>query len=667
MFCRKCGKEIPDDSEFCPKCGIKTKLEETNNDYSKARTCPKCGKEIHSSSTKYCPYCSSALFSESQTTTDMPNVAPISINRENVPFVKCSRCGTMCRPSPGQTTCLKCGAPLKDAKSDVSGKAASGDTTVKIAAAESKPSSAISVLSAPLTSTKDKPASKKTAAITCGVIVAVVIVLLAILIPVLIVKNKEAHSEFEYHLLEDDTYMIDRYLADDPNVIIPATINKKPVIAINKRAFYDSDIQSVVIAGSVIEIGESAFENCGSLKSLEILPHDDFMLVTSIGNNAFSHCSSLENVILPSNNITKIGAEAFFRCTSLKRIELMSIESVGNKAFSESGLQSVNLHTGDTDPAIFANCKGLKEVTLGNFVDISDKMFMGCSNLETVTWDFSPYMDNKIGNKAFYDCTSLKQFNLAGVFTVTYPKGINECIADLKELGAKDVVIGTDAFMGCDNFKDSEPVTPPKPIVPKATLNTNNVTVNEDGQYMTVPFKTNVSFDSKTKYYLRIYFSNTEGKIGELRYDEPFDTSEKSLDLKLHKGMNCYTIQFYSDEAIGEYSNTIEWYYEPIIKPKIQRYTHTFTVSGYSEYFEIIPDYTIAEEAIQRGEEPEYFEFQFKYTCPRCGTTSLHNGFYRMKYSSDGMVSVMGHCTKYSCSSIPGIAVSIDYHAVKVS
>lgn len=587
MFCRKCGKEIPDDSEFCPKCGTVV------------------GKEI----TEHVKAQADTVVADTANTT------------------------------PNETTVVN---------------ETSSDT----------------VIAAPSAIIEDKPDGRKKKAVIPFVVIAIVVVVFAaIFIPVKInidAKNKEAHHEFEYHLLADDTYMIDGYLGTGMNVVIPATINNKPVTAIAEKAFYEKDIQSVVIAESVFEIGESAFENC-SLKSVEILPHNDILITTSIGKNAFSYCSFLENVILPSTSYIEIGAEAFFRCSSLKRIELMSIESVGEKAFSESGLQSVNLHTGDTNPAIFANCKGLKEVTLGNFVDISDKMFMGCSSLETVTWDFSPYMDNKIGNKAFYECKSLKQFNLAGVFTVTSPKGINECIAELKDLGAKDVVIGTDAFAGCEKFKDPEPITPPKPVVPKATLDTNNVTVNEDGQYMTVPFKTDVSFDSKTKYYLRIYFSDTEGKIGELRYDESFNPSEKSLDLKLYKGMNCYTIQFYSDEAIGEYSNTIEWYYEPIIKPKIQRYTHTFTISGYSELFEIIPDYTIAEEAIQRGEEPKYFEFKFKYTCPRCGTTSLHNGFYRMKYSSDGTISVMGYCTKRSCSSIPGIAVSIDYHAVKVS
>lgn len=32
MFCRNCGKEIPDESQFCKHCGNKVKnVEETNN------------------------------------------------------------------------------------------------------------------------------------------------------------------------------------------------------------------------------------------------------------------------------------------------------------------------------------------------------------------------------------------------------------------------------------------------------------------------------------------------------------------------------------------------------------------------------------------------------------------------------------------------------------
>lgn len=40
MFCRKCGKQIPDDSDFCPKCGTRNAIDieledvdDDNNDF----------------------------------------------------------------------------------------------------------------------------------------------------------------------------------------------------------------------------------------------------------------------------------------------------------------------------------------------------------------------------------------------------------------------------------------------------------------------------------------------------------------------------------------------------------------------------------------------------------------------------------------------------------
>lgn len=72
MFCRKCGKEIPDDSDFCPKCGTRNAvdMEAGGVDLSKPSVsavstsvvqnsgpiCPNCGKSI-SALWEHCAYC----------------------------------------------------------------------------------------------------------------------------------------------------------------------------------------------------------------------------------------------------------------------------------------------------------------------------------------------------------------------------------------------------------------------------------------------------------------------------------------------------------------------------------------------------------------------------------------------------------------------------------
>lgn len=98
MFCRKCGKEIPNDSKFCPKCGTqnvievgsKVDLEKDNAAkpvlqkaqnapivQQEQHTCPNCGKPI-SDSWVHCAYCMvpNPYNKNSKPTTVINNVVP---------------------------------------------------------------------------------------------------------------------------------------------------------------------------------------------------------------------------------------------------------------------------------------------------------------------------------------------------------------------------------------------------------------------------------------------------------------------------------------------------------------------------------------------------------------------------------------------------------------
>lgn len=127
MFCRKCGKEIPNDSTFCPKCGTAV------------------GKEI---SEKVNPSENKTVSNKLEKTslTDMPNKEPTSNAQDRVLLTKCSHCGVMYRPYPGQTTCQKCGALLEYAERNVP----------YIGAKESQPSVTCAANAAPNSLTQDK-------------------------------------------------------------------------------------------------------------------------------------------------------------------------------------------------------------------------------------------------------------------------------------------------------------------------------------------------------------------------------------------------------------------------------------------------------------------------------------------------------------------------------
>ena len=60
MRCSRCGKEIPNDSVFCPECGAEQTTEEKTEENEKKIRCPKCGSEIPEDSV-FCPECGNSV------------------------------------------------------------------------------------------------------------------------------------------------------------------------------------------------------------------------------------------------------------------------------------------------------------------------------------------------------------------------------------------------------------------------------------------------------------------------------------------------------------------------------------------------------------------------------------------------------------------------------
>ena len=88
------------------------------------------------------------------------------------------------------------------------------------------------------------------------------------------------------------------------------------------------DLSSDPAFSAIETIGSKAFANCRDLKTI-ILPEK----TTNIEGGAFGLCNELAEITW-GNALVSIGEDAFFACKRLKKIDLKSVQNIGNTAFS---------------------------------------------------------------------------------------------------------------------------------------------------------------------------------------------------------------------------------------------------------------------------------------------------------------------------------------------
>ena len=237
-----------------------------------------------------------------------------------------------------------------------------------------------------------------------------------------------------------------------------------------------TSLTSVTIPNSVSSIGYSAFSGCTSLTSITI-PDS----VTSIGGSAFSGCTSLISVTIP-DSVTSIGDGAFYGCTSLTSITIPdSVTSIENGAFYYcSSLTEVHISdiaawcaiefgNVSANPLAYAgnlylNGNLVAELVIPDSVtSIGRYAFYGCTSLESMTIPFvgatldgadnthfgyifgaSSYSSNdgyvpaslksvtitggsSIGERAFYDCSSLESISIPDSVTSIGESAFSGC------------------------------------------------------------------------------------------------------------------------------------------------------------------------------------------------------------------------------------------------
>ena len=255
-------------------------------------------------------------------------------------------------------------------------------------------------------------------------------------------------TEGDYTFVNNTVPVLYSYNGTDAVITLPADFDGKRYTIANGAFKDNATITDVVIpALSALNIGNNAFENCTSLKSIVMNDLENSIgnaafngctsltsvtfyncHITEIADQAFMNCSSLLEVALP-DSVTRIGDSAFDGCTSAVAISLGNhVEYIGKLAFANTtSLKAASIpdsvtELGDTGGTSYRGAffqSGIESVYIGNGITkLPTATFGSCRNLTTVTFA----EDSKLENieLAFENCSAVTSIKLPANITNAY-------------------------------------------------------------------------------------------------------------------------------------------------------------------------------------------------------------------------------------------------------
>ena len=228
---------------------------------------------------------------------------------------------------------------------------------------------------------------------------------------------------------------------------------------IEPYAFYDCDLEVVLLPTTLTEIGEFAFY--GNEKLLQASPA--YTALTTVGERAFANCSSLLAMDLPAT-VTSVGFAMLEGCTALTDLTVPFVGATRDGVVPETETET-ETETGEEDrlstnhlayifgARAYVHSNGyvpasLVRVTLlAGCGDIPANAFFECASIREVV---IPDGVTAIGYRAFYGCERLSTIALPDSVRKIGDDAFNGCIRLVSvDVGKGLKTLGVQAFMGC--------------------------------------------------------------------------------------------------------------------------------------------------------------------------------------------------------------------------
>ena len=190
------------------------------------------------------------------------------------------------------------------------------------------------------------------------------------------------------------------------------------ITALPIQAFYKStNVENLILPNTLITIGEEMFYQ-SKLKTV-VIPAN----ATTIGNSAFEQCASLISIDIPAN-VETIGTAAFKGCSSLTTV---TFEKESQLKTISGGYSNPNYY------GVFSDCTALTSIKIPASVKtIEEAAFKGCSSLATVTFEKGSQLKTIGGDSyssgAFSDCTALTSIEIPANVETIEAAAFQDCI-----------------------------------------------------------------------------------------------------------------------------------------------------------------------------------------------------------------------------------------------